>query len=163
MTLDPKKITELAAAYTAAWNSGSAGAVAEFFTKDGTIVINRGEPWVGYTGVTQMAAGFFADIPDLKLMCDEVRTAGDHVAYLWTFTGTHAVTKKLLASKGGRNGSSMHTTRSAHRRAGTTSTTMHARAEAREVRADGGISRKICAALRIHGAARIVVGSIEHL
>ncbi len=96
MTIDPKRIKELATAYTVAWNSGSAAAVAEFFSDDGTIAINRGEPWMGRTAVAQMAAGFFADIPDLKLVCDEVRMAGDHVAYLWTFTGTHAVTNKPL-------------------------------------------------------------------
>ncbi len=29
-------------------------------------------------------------------VCDEVRCAGDHVAYFWTFTGTHAATKRPL-------------------------------------------------------------------
>jgi hypothetical protein len=43
-----------------------------------------------------MAAGFFADVPDLTLVCDEVRCAGDHVLYLWTFTGTHSGTKNPL-------------------------------------------------------------------
>ncbi len=43
-----------------------------------------------------MAAGFFADVPDLKLVCDGVRCAGNHVAYLWTFTGTHASTGNSL-------------------------------------------------------------------
>jgi uncharacterized protein (TIGR02246 family) len=80
---------EIAAAYTAAWNSGKPDAVADFFTPDGTIVINNGQPWRGRAGVAAMAAGFFADIPDLCLVCDGVRTAGSHVAYLWTFTGTH--------------------------------------------------------------------------
>lgn len=37
-----------------------------------------------------MAAGFFADIPDLALVCDGVRTAGERAVYLWTFTGHHA-------------------------------------------------------------------------
>ena len=44
MTIDPKKAQQTADAYTAAWNSGSAQAVAEFYAKDGGIVINRGEP-----------------------------------------------------------------------------------------------------------------------
>ena len=43
-----------------------------------------------------MAAGFFADVPDLKLVCDDVRCAGTHVAYFWTFTGTHSSTKNAL-------------------------------------------------------------------
>ena len=90
MTIDQVRMRQVAGAYTAAWNSGSADAVAEFFAPDGRIVINRGNPWEGRTGVAQMAAGFFADVPDLTLVCDGVRIAGDHVAYLWTFTGTHA-------------------------------------------------------------------------
>ena len=61
------KVRQVAEAYTAAWNSGSAEAVAEFYAMDGRIVINRGEPWEGRTRVAAMAAGFFADVPDLKL------------------------------------------------------------------------------------------------
>ena len=87
---------EIADAYTAAWNSGSPEAVAEFYAQDGRIVINRGEPWEGRAGVTKMAAGFFADVPDLTLVCDKVRCAGDHVVYLWTFTGMHSATKNPL-------------------------------------------------------------------
>ena len=90
MTIDQDRMRQVADAYTAAWNSGSADAVSEFYAPDGRIVINRGKPWEGRTGVAQMAAGFFADVPDLTLVCDGVRIAGDHVAYLWTFTGTHA-------------------------------------------------------------------------
>ncbi|MFZ4690647.1 MAG: SgcJ/EcaC family oxidoreductase [Polymorphobacter sp.] len=80
----------LADAYTAAWNTGSPAAVAAFFACDGSITINAGTPWHGRDGVAAMASGFFADIPDLALCCDAVRTAGSHVAYLWTFTGTHS-------------------------------------------------------------------------
>lgn len=62
--------------YTNAWNSGSPDAVAEFFAPDGGIVINRGTSWEGRNGVAQMAAGFYADIPDLRLVCDGLRVAG---------------------------------------------------------------------------------------
>ena len=96
MTISIEQATELAAGYTAAWNTGSPHAVAEFFTSDGGIVINHGAAWVGRAGVAEMAAGFFADVPDLSLVCDGVRCAGDHVIYLWTFTGTHAATKLSL-------------------------------------------------------------------
>ena len=100
MTIDPKKAKQMADDYTAAWNSGSAQAVAEFYAKDGGIVINRGEPWQGRDRVAQMAAGFFSDVPDIKIVCDGVRCAGDHVVYLWTFTGTHAGTKRPLCVSG---------------------------------------------------------------
>ena len=82
------EINAIAEAYTAAWNSGSPEAVAEFYTVDGSIVINRGDPWKGRNRVAEMASGFFADVPDLTLVCDSVRSAGDHVVYCWTFTGT---------------------------------------------------------------------------
>ena len=96
MTVDHEKASQIAEAYTAAWNSGSPDAVASFYAPDGQIVINRGRPWVGRQGISDMAAGFFADVPDLQLVCDELRCAGDHVAYFWTFTGTHAATKRPL-------------------------------------------------------------------
>ena len=100
MTIEYESVKKLAAAYTAAWNSGSPEAVAAFYSPGGRIVINRGDPWVGRKGVAEMAAGFFADIPDLKLTCDALRCAGNHVAYLWTFTGTHAITKNPLCIAG---------------------------------------------------------------
>lgn len=100
MTIDAEKAKQMADAYTAAWNSGSAQAVAEFYAKDGGIVINRGEPWQGRDRVAQMASGFFSDVPDLKLVCDGLRCAGDHVVYLWTFTGTHSGTKRPLRVSG---------------------------------------------------------------
>ena len=90
MPIDPETLRRTADAYTAAWNSGSADAVAAFYSTDGRITINRGTPWEGRTGVAAMAAGFFADVPDLLLTCDDLRCAGDHVAYVWTFTGHHA-------------------------------------------------------------------------
>jgi len=43
-----------------------------------------------------MAAGFYADVPDLTLTCDLVRAAGDHVAFLWSFTGHDAQTNAPL-------------------------------------------------------------------
>ena len=90
--IDHETMQRVANAYTSAWNSGSPAAVAEFFAPDGRIVINRGRPWEGRAGVAEMAAGFYADVPDLHLVCDGLRVAGTHVVYLWTFTGTYAAT-----------------------------------------------------------------------
>lgn len=94
--IDHDRMRQTAEGYTDAWNSGSAEAVADFYAPDGHIVINRGERWEGRAGVARMAAGFFADVPDLQLVCDDLRVAGDHVVYLWTFTGTHAASGNRL-------------------------------------------------------------------
>ena len=83
-------IAALAAAYTAAWNSGDPHAIAGHYDPDGSISINGGPLWQGRAGVAEMAAGFMADIPDMVLMCEGVRAAGPSALYLWRFTGTHA-------------------------------------------------------------------------
>lgn len=98
--IDPKDVARMAAEYTAAWNSRSADAVAAFFATDGEIVINRGAPWSGRARVRDMAAGFFADVPDLSLTCDDIRCSGNHAVYVWTFTGHDAKTGNPLNIRG---------------------------------------------------------------
>ena len=100
MTVSLAAAERLAADYTAAWNTGQAEAVASFFAETGGIVINRGPLWQGRAGVAAMAAGFYADVPDLRLTCDGVKQAGSHMLYLWTFTGTHAGTGRDLRITG---------------------------------------------------------------
>lgn len=100
MTITVDYLLVLAEGYTNAWNSGRPEAVASFFSSEGMITINGGEPWRGREGVSAMAAGFFADVPDMSLVCDGVRASSAHAVYLWTFTGTHAVTKRQLTISG---------------------------------------------------------------
>lgn len=100
MSLDRKSIESLATEYTAAWNTGSPQNVAAYFAENGEIVINRGPPWRGRTGIAEMAAGFFADVSGMKLTCDGVRCAGPHVIYLWTFVGYAAKTRNALTVHG---------------------------------------------------------------
>jgi uncharacterized protein (TIGR02246 family) len=98
--IDPQKVQRMAAEYTAAWNSKSSEAVASFYAEDGEIVINRGAPWIGRPRVKDMAAGFYADVPDMSLTCDDVRCSDGHVVYVWTFTGHDATTGKPLKIRG---------------------------------------------------------------
>ncbi len=100
MALEHATVQAIATGYTAAWNSGSALAVAGYYAADGQIVINRGPPWLGRAGVAAMAQGFYADVPDLQLSCDGIRLMGDHMVYLWTFVGHHAGTKNPLRISG---------------------------------------------------------------
>jgi uncharacterized protein (TIGR02246 family) len=100
MAFAHNQVTTIAAAYTNAWNTGRPEAVAGFFAADGAIIINGGKRWDGRDSVAEMAAGFFSDVPNLFLVCDAVRVSGDHVVYLWTFTGTHAETTNSLTVTG---------------------------------------------------------------
>lgn len=100
MPITAQALTQKAADYTAAWNSKSPAAVAAHYADDGGIVINRGEPSTGRAGIETMAAGFHADVPDLTLVCDDVRLAGTHAVYVWTFTGHDATTGNPLTIHG---------------------------------------------------------------
>jgi uncharacterized protein (TIGR02246 family) len=100
MAHDLKTVRRMADSYTAAWNAKDPDAVAAHYAADGTIVINRGAPWEGRAKVSEMAAGFYADVPDLSLTCDDLRIAGDHVVYVWTFTGHDAGTGNPLEIRG---------------------------------------------------------------
>ncbi|MGB3279404.1 MAG: nuclear transport factor 2 family protein [Pseudorhodobacter sp.] len=100
MTLTLQAVTEMARSYTAAWNSLTASAVAAFYAEDGEIIINNGDPWSGRTRVSEMAAGFYADVPDLTLTCDDIRLAGSHAIYVWTFSGHHAASGNPLEIHG---------------------------------------------------------------
>ena len=100
MSFDRASLEDLAARYTAAWNSKVPENVAAFHAPTSEISINRGVPSVGHDGVTAMAAGFHADVPDLFLQNDGIRAAGNHVVYMWTFTGHDAQTKNPLRISG---------------------------------------------------------------
>jgi len=100
MPVDVEAVAKMAQDYTAAWNSKSPAAVASFYAEDGQIVINRGDPWKGRFGIEEMAAGFYADVPDLSLTCNDIRCSGSRAVYIWTFTGHDANTGNPLTVRG---------------------------------------------------------------
>lgn len=89
-----KALHDKAAAYAKAWSSGDPQAVAGFYASDGRIAINRGDPIVGRAAIADMAAGFYAEYPDLVVHCDSFRLAGDRALFAWTLEGTHSRTGK---------------------------------------------------------------------
>jgi len=93
MTLDTKDLQQMAVEYAKAWSSHSPEAVVSHYASDGQISINRGDPITGRDAIAEMAAGFYAEFPDLIVRCDEIRTAGDHAIFTWTLEGHHAETK----------------------------------------------------------------------
>ncbi len=92
----PKSAQTLGHDYSAAWSSRSQAAVASFYSADGQIVINGGQPMRGHAAIADMAAGFYAAFPDLIVRCDDFRIAGKHALFLWTLEGHHAETKNFV-------------------------------------------------------------------
>ncbi len=93
MTSNPEDLKQKAMEYSKAWSSGSPEAVASHYAPDGQISINCGDFIQGREAIAAMAAGFYAEFPDLVVHCDDVRTAGDHAIFAWTLEGHHAETK----------------------------------------------------------------------
>ena len=89
MTLDPAAIRKVGEAYTAAWCSLSAEAVAACFDENATSVINDGEPAVGRAAIAAAMQAFFDDFPDLVLRMDDIRSGGNKAVFLWTLEGTN--------------------------------------------------------------------------
>ncbi len=100
MLFNQADLDNLATRYTEAWNSKVPQNVAAFHAPSSQISINRGEPSTGHEGLTAMAAGFHADVPDLVLQNDGIRGAGNHVVFMWTFTGHDAQTGNPLKISG---------------------------------------------------------------
>lgn len=100
MSFDTAKLDDLAVRYTDAWNSRVPENVAAFHVQGSQFSINRGDPWIDHEGITAMAAGFYADVPDLVLENDGIRSAGNHVVFLWTFIGHHAETGNRVKVSG---------------------------------------------------------------
>jgi uncharacterized protein (TIGR02246 family) len=97
---DSSTVRAFAEAYAEAWCSKSPQAVAGFYAPDGQIAINRAPALKGRAAIAEMAAGFYADFPDLVVRCDGVRMAGSHAAFLWTLEGHHAQTRAHVRTVG---------------------------------------------------------------
>jgi uncharacterized protein (TIGR02246 family) len=96
MTGNAREIQELGLAYATAWRSRSPEAVASFYAAEGRIRINGGDVLSGRASIAQMAAGFYAEFPDLVVRCDDIRAAGGHAIFVWTLEGHHAETKNFV-------------------------------------------------------------------
>jgi len=96
MVNSQETLAEIAAAYSAAWSSQDPVAVASFYAEDGQIQINRGDVLKGRAAIEEMAAGFYAEFPDLVVKCDLCRAGGDHAIFIWTLEGHHAESKHFV-------------------------------------------------------------------
>ena len=86
---DLERLRDFGRRYAAAWSSQDPAAVAAFFAPDGSLRVNDAEPAVGREAITAVARGFMTDLPDLKVVLDDLVVEGDTVIFRWTLTGTN--------------------------------------------------------------------------
>jgi hypothetical protein len=89
METDAGKLRDFAASYTATWCSQDPACVTGFYSPDGSLTVNDGEPAVGRNAITEVAQSFMTAFPDLCVVMDDLVLQGGHAEYYWTLTGTN--------------------------------------------------------------------------
>ena len=84
------ELTEFATQYAAAWSGQDPEAFASFYSENGSLRINDGEPSVGRDAVTATARDFMTAFPDMVVRLIELRQTDDYVEFHWHWTGTNA-------------------------------------------------------------------------
>jgi len=86
---DLDRLRAMARKYTAAWCSQDPAKVAAFFSPNGSLRINNGEPAVGRDAITGVARAFMADFPDMQVEMDDLVAQDGRTIYRWCLTGTN--------------------------------------------------------------------------
>ena len=89
MTHATDRLRDFAERYTVAWCSQDPARVAAFFSPDGSLRINDGDPAVGRGAITEAARGFMTAFPDLEVRMEGLRAHGESVVYSWLLTGSN--------------------------------------------------------------------------
>ena len=82
-------MNDFAERYTAAWCSQDPAAVAAFFSEDGSLTVNSGEPATGRDAITEVVRGYMTGFPDHVLLFDKLEQRDGRTLFHWTFEGTN--------------------------------------------------------------------------
>ena len=82
-------LKDFATRYTAAWCSQDPASVAAFFSKDGSLKVNDGEPAIGRDAITGVAQEFMTAFPDLEVRMNDLDVLPGQANYHWTLIGTN--------------------------------------------------------------------------
>lgn len=89
LRLEVAKRTEFAIRYAEAWSSQNPEMLASFYSEDGVLQVNEGEPSVGRDAITRKAQGFMSAFPDMVVKLVELRPVADRLQFHWRWTGTN--------------------------------------------------------------------------
>jgi hypothetical protein len=85
----PLELSEFGRRYAAAWCSQDPESVASFFSQNGSLSVNDGEPAVGRGAIAAIARGFMTSFPDMVVTMDAVEPRSTGSVFHWTLTGTN--------------------------------------------------------------------------
>jgi uncharacterized protein (TIGR02246 family) len=84
-----ESLTDFATRYATAWSSQDPEAFSLFYTENGSLQVNGGEPSIGRDAIAETARSFMAAYPDMVVRLVELRQTNDHVEFHWHWTGTN--------------------------------------------------------------------------
>lgn len=86
---ESRDLTEFATRYAAAWSSQDPEALASFYSENGSLRVNDGEPSVGRDAVTEAARSFMTAFPDMVVRLVTLDRKDGYVEFHWHWTGTN--------------------------------------------------------------------------
>src|SRR6516225_2929951 len=89
MQVDPAKLHDFAARYTAAWCSQGPTSVAAFYSVEGSLTVNGGAPAVARDAIMEVARSFMTAYPDMRVVMGNLIMKNDRTEYHWTLIGTN--------------------------------------------------------------------------
>jgi len=83
------ELRKFAEGYTAAWCSHDAARVSAFYSAEGWLRINEGDPAVGRSAIAQAVREFMMTFPDLQVILDDFVVDNENAVYRWTLFGSN--------------------------------------------------------------------------
>jgi nuclear transport factor 2 (NTF2) superfamily protein len=84
------RVKDFAERYTAAWGSQDPSIVAAFFSEDGSLRVNDGEPAIGRDAIAAIAREFMTALPDMVLHFDGLEGRDGRILFHWTLEATNS-------------------------------------------------------------------------
>jgi hypothetical protein len=75
--------------YAAAWCGHDSGAVASFYSENGSLAVNGGPPAVGRRAIAEVAQSFMTAFPDMRVLFDRLVEEQSRTEFHWTLIGTN--------------------------------------------------------------------------
>lgn len=87
--MNPTDLHGFGIRYATAWSSQVPSNVAAFFSEDGSLSVNDGDPAIGRAAIADVARGFMTDFPDMVVTMDAMESRPDGAVFRWTLAGTN--------------------------------------------------------------------------
>ncbi|MEX0330749.1 MAG: nuclear transport factor 2 family protein [Puniceicoccaceae bacterium] len=87
--MNDSELAKLANSYAQAWSSQDPESLAGFYSENGVLKINSGDPSVGRNEISRTAKSFMEAFPDMVVEMDSISREGERIIFRWTWTGTN--------------------------------------------------------------------------